>query len=127
MALKWIAPLSLLELLPRHAMWDEPEAPILMPLDVRIEGQMEAVFERIKKDWGPARFPDPLDRVLAQGGSGRARRGCRAGGLSHHHGHVVLDLHPHGALLRSSGRGHSKRRSRPVDRPSSVRTSRSIS
>ncbi len=28
------------------------EAPIFMPLDVGIEGQTEAVFERIKKDWG---------------------------------------------------------------------------
>src|SRR5262249_31740337 len=30
----------------------EIEAPILMPLDVREEGQMEAGFERIGKDWG---------------------------------------------------------------------------
>jgi len=34
----------------------ELEAPILMPLDVRTEGQMEAVFERIKKDWGKLDF-----------------------------------------------------------------------
>ena len=27
------------------------EVPILMPLDVRAEGQMEAVFERIAKEW----------------------------------------------------------------------------
>src|SRR5262245_3572507 len=33
----------------------ELEAPILMPLDVRAPGQMEAVFERIKKDWGRLR------------------------------------------------------------------------
>src|SRR6267378_2728233 len=30
----------------------ELEAPILMPLDVREPGEMEAVFERIAKDWG---------------------------------------------------------------------------
>jgi enoyl-[acyl-carrier protein] reductase I len=30
----------------------ELEAPILMPLDVRQPGQMEAVFERIGKEWG---------------------------------------------------------------------------
>jgi enoyl-[acyl-carrier protein] reductase I len=30
----------------------ELEAPILMPLDVRTPGQMEAVFERIEKVWG---------------------------------------------------------------------------
>jgi enoyl-[acyl-carrier protein] reductase I len=28
------------------------EAPIVMPLDVNVTGQMETVFERIKKDWG---------------------------------------------------------------------------
>src|SRR5262249_31979494 len=32
------------------------EAPIVMPLDVRTEGQMEAVFERIKKEWGKLDF-----------------------------------------------------------------------
>src|SRR5215470_15314897 len=30
----------------------ELEAPIFMPLDVNVEGQTEAVFERIKQDWG---------------------------------------------------------------------------
>jgi enoyl-[acyl-carrier protein] reductase I len=30
----------------------ELEAPILLPLDVRTPGQMEAVFERIEKEWG---------------------------------------------------------------------------
>ncbi len=34
----------------------ELEAPIMMPLDVRTPGQMEAVFERIKKDWGKLDF-----------------------------------------------------------------------
>jgi enoyl-[acyl-carrier protein] reductase I len=34
----------------------ELEAPILMPLDVTIEGQMEAVFERIAKQWGELDF-----------------------------------------------------------------------
>src|SRR5467141_1333888 len=34
----------------------ELEAPILMPLDVRTEGQLEAVFERIAKDWGKLDF-----------------------------------------------------------------------
>jgi len=32
------------------------EAPIVMPLDARIAGQMEAVFERIAKDWGKLDF-----------------------------------------------------------------------
>ena len=34
----------------------ELDASILMPLDVRVEGQMEAVFERIAKDWGTLDF-----------------------------------------------------------------------
>src|SRR5215468_4683138 len=32
------------------------EAPIVMPLDVRTPGQMEAVFERISKEWGRLDF-----------------------------------------------------------------------
>ena len=32
------------------------EAPIMMPLDARVAGQMEAVFERIAKDWGELDF-----------------------------------------------------------------------
>ena len=32
------------------------EAPIMMPLDVSTPGQMEAVFERIGKDWGKLDF-----------------------------------------------------------------------
>jgi len=34
----------------------ELEAPIVMPLDVSRPGQMEAVFERIAKDWGTLDF-----------------------------------------------------------------------
>ena len=34
----------------------ELEAPIVMPLDLRIEGQLEAVFERIAADWGRLDF-----------------------------------------------------------------------
>ncbi len=34
----------------------ELEAPILMPLDLRVEGQLEAVFERIAEDWGRLHF-----------------------------------------------------------------------
>ncbi len=32
------------------------DAPILMPLDTRVAGQMEAVFERIAKEWGKLDF-----------------------------------------------------------------------
>jgi enoyl-[acyl-carrier protein] reductase I len=34
----------------------ELDAPIVMPLDVRVQGQMEAVFERIADDWGELDF-----------------------------------------------------------------------
>jgi enoyl-[acyl-carrier protein] reductase I len=34
----------------------ELEAPIMLPLDVRTPGQIEAVFERIGKDWGGLDF-----------------------------------------------------------------------
>ena len=34
----------------------EIEASILMPLDVRVEGQLESLFERIKRDWGRLDF-----------------------------------------------------------------------
>ena len=51
----------------------ELEAPIFMPLDVQAPGQMEAVFERIKKEWGKLRFPCPFHRVRAQTGAYRPR------------------------------------------------------
>jgi enoyl-[acyl-carrier protein] reductase I len=34
----------------------EVEASILMPLDLRVEGQLEAVFDRIRRDWGRLDF-----------------------------------------------------------------------
>ena len=75
----------------------ELEAPIVMPLDVSTPGQMEAVFERIAQGLGQARFRRPLHRLLAQGRAAGARRRRVAGRLPHHHGRVLLDLHPHGA------------------------------
>jgi enoyl-[acyl-carrier protein] reductase I len=42
---KYVAPLA-----------RELNAPIVMPLDVRVPGQMEALFERIAKDWGRLDF-----------------------------------------------------------------------
>jgi enoyl-[acyl-carrier protein] reductase I len=34
----------------------ELEAPILMPLDLRVDGQLEALFERIAQEWGRLDF-----------------------------------------------------------------------
>ena len=52
----------------------ELEAAILMPLDVRTPGQMEAVFERIAKDWDYS--PERVTWVLiaAHHRPGRFRR-----------------------------------------------------
>jgi enoyl-[acyl-carrier protein] reductase I len=75
----------------------ELEAPILMQLDVRVPGQMEAVFERITKDWGRIDFVvhsiafSPKDAL-----QGRVVDVPREG-LSHHDGGVLLDVHSHGA------------------------------
>src|ERR1700756_3722856 len=44
-ARKYVAPLA-----------DALEAPIFMPLDVNVPGQMEAVFERIAEKWGGLDF-----------------------------------------------------------------------
>ena len=34
----------------------ELEAPIFLPLDVQVAGQMESVFDRIEKEWGQLDF-----------------------------------------------------------------------
>jgi enoyl-[acyl-carrier protein] reductase I len=44
-AKKYVAPLA-----------EALEAPIMLPLDARVPGQVEAVFERIGKDWGSLDF-----------------------------------------------------------------------
>ena len=59
----------------------ELEAPILMPLDVRTPGQMEAVFERIR-GMGRARFRRALHRLFAEGGAAGTRRRRAAGRVS---------------------------------------------
>ena len=75
----------------------ELEAPILMPLDVRAPGQMEAVFERIAKDWGQLDFLVHSIAFSPKEALQGPRRRRAAGRLSHHHGRVLLVVHPHGA------------------------------
>ena len=48
------------------------ESPIVMPLDARVPGQMEAVFERISKRVGQTGLRRALDRVRAAEGTARA-------------------------------------------------------
>jgi len=66
----------------------ELEAAILMPLDVRTPGQMEAVFERIAKDWdyspervtwGANSCPSPPWAVQARTRAGAPATGHRSG------------------------------------------------
>ena len=41
---------------PTSSRWRRLEAPIFMPLDVQVEGQLEAVFEEIERRWGRLDF-----------------------------------------------------------------------
>ena len=47
------------------------DSPIVMPLDVNVPGQMEAVFERIADEWGKL---DYLVHSIAFSAKGRAAR-----------------------------------------------------
>jgi NAD(P)-dependent dehydrogenase (short-subunit alcohol dehydrogenase family) len=77
------------------------EAPIFMPMDVMVEGQTEQVFERIEKEWGTARFPAALDRLLAEGGAPWARGGRRPRRLPQDDGRLVLVVHANGPSGRA--------------------------
>ena len=60
----------------------ELEASITAALDVSVPGQMEAVFDKVARDVGPARHPRSLDRLRAEAGSaGRPARTARPRGL----------------------------------------------
>jgi len=59
------------------------EAPIFMPLDVSIPGQLEGVFERIEKQWGRL---DIMLHAISGGPKGEMRGGllnCSAEGFGH--------------------------------------------
>ena len=59
------------------------QAPIFMPLDVSIPGQLEAVFERIAKEWGRL---DIMLHAISGGPRGEMRGGllnCSAEGFGH--------------------------------------------
>ena len=73
-----------------------------MPLDVGVPGQMEAVFDRIAKEWGKLDFVvhsiafSPKDAL-----QGRVVDVSRDGFLDHA-GRLLLDVHPHGASRRAA-------------------------
>ena len=70
---------------------------------VSTPGQMEAVFERIAKDWGSLDFVvhsiafSPKEALQGRVVDVRAT-------VPDHHGRVVLDVHPHGASGRAAMR-----------------------
>jgi enoyl-[acyl-carrier protein] reductase I len=80
----------------------ELEAAILMPLDVRVPGQMEAVFERITKDWGELDFVVHSIAFSPKEVLQSRVVDVERDGIPHHHGSVVLELHPHGASRRAA-------------------------
>ena len=75
----------------------ELDAPILLPLDIRTPGQMEAVFGRIAKDWGALDFCRSLHRLLAQGRAAGTGGRRAAGGIRDDDGGFLLVVHSHGA------------------------------
>ena len=80
----------------------ELEAPIVMPLDVQRAGPDGGGIRTHRQGMGQARLRRPLDRLLAQGHAAGPRGGCAARRLSHHHGHLLLVVHPHGASGRAA-------------------------
>ena len=61
------------------------EARMLLPLDVNIEGEMEAVFQRLTKEWGQARFPRakaPLESAVRYVAAELGPKGIRVHAIS---------------------------------------------
>ena len=85
----------------------ELESPIVMPLDVNVPGQMEAVFERISKEWSKLDFVvHSLAFSPKTALHGRVVDVSRDGFICHH-GCVLLVIHSHGA---SRGAADAQRR-----------------
>ena len=85
------------------------EASIFMPLDVQKPGELEAVFDAIKKKWGKLDIVPALDRLCAEGRSAGPRRRLLERGIPAGHGAVVLVVHRHGQAGRAphEGRRHA--------------------
>ena len=79
----------------------ELEAPIVMPLDVRVPGPDGGGLRTDRQGVGQPRFRRPLHRFLAQGRAAGAGRRCAAGGLSDHHGRFLLDASSAWRIWRS--------------------------
>ena len=72
------------------------DASILMPLDLRVDGQLEAVFEKLQRDWGILDLRAAFDRLRSERGPSGPRRRLLEGRLPARHGSVVLVIHPDG-------------------------------
>ena len=77
-------------------------ASIFLPLDVQRAGELEAVFDAIRKRVGAPRHPGALDRVRAEGGSAGRPPRLLGRGLQGGDGRVLPFLHPHGAARRAA-------------------------
>ena len=80
----------------------EVEASIFMPLNVQVDGQMEAVFDDDRQEMGQARHLPPFHRVCAEGRPAGPRGRLLEGRLSPRHGGVLLVVHPHGEARRAA-------------------------
>ena len=59
----------------------EVSASIVMPMHAQIAGQMEAVFERIARDWGRLDFSHSFHSIRPEGNIAGARSRCVTGRL----------------------------------------------
>jgi hypothetical protein len=80
-------------------------ASIFMPLNLQVEGQLEAVFEEIGAKWGQLDIGLHSICFRAEGGSARACGGLLETGLSPGHGYFLLVVHPHGQARRALDEG----------------------
>jgi NAD(P)-dependent dehydrogenase (short-subunit alcohol dehydrogenase family) len=74
------------------------DAQIIMPLDVRVAGEMEAVFERVADQWGVLDFVVHSIAFSPKEALSGSRDGCCERRLSNNDGRLVLDIYPHGAF-----------------------------
>ena len=79
----------------------EVEAAIVMPMNMSSPGELEAVFERIRSEWGELDFVVHSIASAPQGHASGPRDGRAARGVPRNHGNLVLVVHPHGASGRA--------------------------
>ena len=78
------------------------EAELVLPLDLRDDGQLEAVFDQITERWGRLDFLLHSIAFAPDGGPAGPRRRLLQGGLPAGDGDLLLVLHPHGPAGRAA-------------------------